>query len=260
MPTLNKHFIVAAIASLCLYGSFFTVDAGHTGVVTQMGAVQQGSYPEGVHLKIPLIQSAHEINTKTLTYAATGLDASTKDLQSVTSDMAVLYSIDSVNAASVYRNYRDSETLEARAIKPSIEEVMKAVTAQYTAEKLITERAKVRSEIISMMRTKLKAHYVTINDISVTNFKFSPAFNQAIEQKVTAEQRSLKAQNDLTRIQIEGQQAIATAKANAESIRVQAEAIQKQGGADYVKLQFINKWDGKLPVYGEVPTMLKTVQ
>jgi regulator of protease activity HflC (stomatin/prohibitin superfamily) len=263
---MNKSTIVligtimaALLAVAILMGSFFTVSAGQTGVLTRMGAVEPGIYSEGAHFKIPFFDQDHEVNTKTVTYTATNLDASTKDLQMVSSSMAVIYSVDAVDAPEVYRNYRDMETLEEKAIKPSIEEVMKSVTAKYTAEELITKREIVRTEIIALMRIKLKTHYVSVNDIAVTNFQFSPTYNQAIERKVTAEQNALTEQNNLQAITIRGEQAIATAKAQAEVIKVQAEAIQKQGGSEYIQLKFIEKWDGALPTYGTVPQLFKGI-
>lgn len=247
------------VALIFLLGSWFTVSSGQTGVLTRLGAVEPGIYAEGPHFKMPLIESDHEVNTKTVTYTATNLDASTKDMQSVTSSMAVIYSVDAVDAPEVYRNYRDMETLEEKAIRPSVEEVMKSVTAKYTAEELITKREIVRGEIIALLRVKLKTHYVSINDIAITNFQFSPAFNHAIELKVTAEQNALTEQNNLQAVTIRGEQAVATAKAQAEVIKVQAEAIQKQGGSEYIQLKFLEKWDGKLPVYGTVPQLFKGI-
>lgn len=65
--------------------------------------------------------------------------------------------------------------------------------------------------------------------------------------KQVAQQSALKAENDLKRIQVEADQRIAQAKAEAEAIKIQAQAITQQGGRDYVQLQAIEKWNGKLP-------------
>lgn len=91
-------------------------------------------------------------------------------------------------------------------------------------------------------------------------FAFSVNYDKAIDDKIAAEQRALKAQDDLERVKSECEQRIAQSKAEADAIRVQAEAVQKQSGQEYVQLKFIEKWDGKLPVYGEVLTVMKQVQ
>lgn len=244
--------VVAAIAifiSLLFagLGSWFIVSPGYEGVLTRAGSVQDTTYGEGFHLKLPLIETAHEVNVQTLTFQGKGIDAGTKDLQSVTAEVAVIFSVDRVDVKDVYRNYRNVETLQARALQPVIEEAFKAAAAGHTAEELITKRAVIRDKLLVSTREKLQPHYVTVKDVNITNFAFSKGFTNAVESKVTAEQQAKKAEHDLARIRTEGEQRVATAKAEAEAIRAQAEAINKQGGAEYVQLKWIEKWNGALP-------------
>lgn len=231
---------------LCL-GSWFIVSPGKAGVITRAGSVQDTVYDEGFHLKLPLVDGAHEVNVQTLTFVGKGIDAGTKDLQSVTAEVAVIFSVDRVDVKEVYRNYRDVETLQARALQPVIEEAFKAAASGHTAEELITKRAVIRDKLLTSVREKLQPHYVTVKDVNITNFAFSKGFSDAVESKVKAEQQAKKAEHDLARIRTEGEQRVATAKAEAEAIKAQAEAINKQGGAEYVQLKWIEKWNGALP-------------
>ena len=232
---------------IVLIGGWFIVPPGYEAVVVRLGSIQEQTHGEGVHLKIPLIEGGHGVNVQTLTFQGKGIDAGTKDLQSVTAEVAVIFSVDKPDVKEVFRNYRDVETLQARALQPSIEEAFKSSASQHTAEELITKRAAVREKLLASVREKLQPHYVTVKDVNITNFAFSKGFSESVEAKVTAEQQAKKAEHDLLRIKTEGEQRIATAKAQAESIRVQAEAINKQGGAEYVQLQWIAKWNGALP-------------
>lgn len=255
---LTSIFVVFLGLAL-VFGSWFIVSPGNAGIVTRAGSIQNDVYSEGPHFKMPLLDSAYEVNVKNRTFKSGQLDASSKDLQTVTSTSAITYYIPETGVKQVFRNYRTIETLEGAALEPAIEEVTKAVSAKYTAEELVTKRDVVRNEIISSLRTKLRPFYVEVKDVSITNFQFSKTFNDAIEAKVTAEQHALQAENDLRRIKIVGEQTVATAKANAEAIQIQSEAIQKQGGIGYVQLKFIEKWDGKLPVYGQTPQLFKSI-
>ncbi len=124
---------------------------------------------------------------------------------------------------------------------------MKANTAKYTAEQLITKREDVRAGIIALLTDKMKPFGVTVDAVNITNFDFSPQFNTAIEAKVTAEQNALAAKNKLDQVQYEAQQRVAQADGEAKAIAIQAQAINSQGGASYVQLKAIEKWDGKLP-------------
>lgn len=237
--------LIAAV--LVIFGSWFIVSPGMGGVITRAGSIQDAIYDEGFHLKLPLLDGAHEVNIQTLTFQGKGIDAGTKDLQSVTAEVAVIFSVDKVDVKEVYRNYRDVATLQARALQPVIEEAFKAAASVHTAEELITQRATVRKELFANLREKLQPHYVTVKDVNITNFAFSAGFTNAVEAKVTAEQQAKKAEHDLARIKTEGEQRVATAKAEAEAIKAQAEAINKQGGSEYVQLKWIEKWNGQLP-------------
>ena len=84
----------------------------------------------------------------------------------------------------------------------------------------------------------------------MTNFQFSPSFNEAIEAKTTAEQLKLKAERDLQRIRVEAEQKISQAQAEAESLRLQKQEITPE----LIKLReieaqrlAIEKWNGVLP-------------
>ena len=145
--------------------------------------------------------------------------------------------------------------LENKIIDPRIQEVVKAVTARYQADKLLLQRETVKAEIEQEMKKALTSYYISVEAVQITNFSFSEQYEAAIEAKQTAEQNAQKAKNDLERIKIEAEQRVATARAEAEAIRIQSEAVRAQGGAEYVQLKAIEKWDGALPTYsgGQLP-------
>jgi regulator of protease activity HflC (stomatin/prohibitin superfamily) len=128
-----------------------------------------------------------------------------------------------------------------------VQESVKAATAQFTAQELIELRPKVKDEIRRHLAERLHARHIVADDFSIVNFDFSDSYEQSVEAKQVAQQNALKAENDLRRIRVEAEQRIAQATAEAEAIRIQAEAIRSQGGSEYVQLQAIAKWDGHLP-------------
>jgi len=128
---------------------------------------------------------------------------------------------------------------QKRIIDPAVQEIVKAVTAKFTAEELITKRQFVKDEIKSALHERLMTSHISLDELNITDFQFSKGFNEAIESKQTAEQLALKAQRDLERVKIEGQQKIVQAKAEAESQRTISPII--------LQLRAIEKWDGKFP-------------
>jgi regulator of protease activity HflC (stomatin/prohibitin superfamily) len=88
---------------------------------------------------------------------------------------------------------------------------------------------------------------IVVDQVNITNFDFSQSFNAAIEAKVTAEQSALAAKNKLEQVKFEAEQRVTQAKGEAEAIKIQAAAIQAQGGQEYVSLKWVEKWNGALP-------------
>lgn len=244
---MSKKIIAGIVAALVvlmlLAGSVGTVSAGSIGIKTRFSKVVNTIQP-GLYFKLPFIEHIEQMDVQTQKDQADATAAS-NDLQSVTATVAVNYHVEPQDASTIYQNigtdYAD------RVISPAIQESIKSVTANYTAEQLITQREKIREEILTLLTSKLQTYGVQTDSLNIVNFAFSPQFNQAIEAKVTAQQDALAAQNKLQQVQFEADQTVATAKAQAEAIQIQAQAIQQQGGTNYVQLQAVNKWDGHLP-------------
>ena len=153
----------------------------------------------------------------------------------------------------------DHIKLEDTLLAPAIQESVKAATAKYTAEELITKRELVRTDIENALKDKIVKYGVNIVQVNIVNFEFSDSFDASIESKVRAEQDALTQRNKLEQVKYEAQQQIERAKAEAETIRISAEAIQKQGGAAYVQLKWIEKWNGQLPTTSLGTSMIPNI-
>ncbi len=243
---------IAPLVIIVLMESFTIVSAGHIGVQQTMGSVNMQTLGEGVHFVNP-ISSVSNVDVRVVKAQLKGSNAGTKDLQVVHTDIVVNYRIDGTKAAHIYKEF--GLDLEDKILMPAINESFKAVTAHYNSEELITQRDKVSHAIQEELQSKVAPYGLEISSISLVNFGFSPEYQQAIEQKVISTQATLKAEQDLKRIQVEAEQAIAKAKGEAQAIAIQSQAINASGGKDYVNLKAVEKWDGKLPntMAGTVP-------
>ena len=243
IKTIKYLAIVFFILSF-VFGLVYTVNAGERGVLITLGKPSDSIIKEGLHFKIPLIQSVKKFDIKTQKDEVDATAAS-KDLQTVSAKVAVNYHLEQGSAPRIFQEVGTDYV--NRILSPAIQESVKASTAQYTAEELITKRELVRESIKVLLISKMEHRGIIIEDVLITNFDFSPSFNQAIENKVTMEQNALAAKNKLQQIEFEAQQRITQAKGEAEAIKIQVDAITRQGGRDYVQLQAIQKWNGNLP-------------
>lgn len=244
--------ITLFIGVILLFMSVYTVQAGTRKIVKRFGEAMSVS-GEGIHVKAPFIESTQTIDIRTHAVGSP-TSAASSDLQIVTTTVSLNYHYDKNKLIEIMR--RTGFTVDNKIIKPRIEETVKAVTAQYSAENLLKKRSEVKQQIDLKLRKMLAEYDLIVEDVQITDFKFSRAFSDAIETKQTEEQRALTAKNILERKKYEAQSVITMAKGEAEAIRIQSQAIQAQGGKDYVNLKAIEKWDGQLPIYtggGAVP-------
>lgn len=229
--------VVISIASITI------VPAGHKGVTLNMGAVTGAVMNEGINFKIPFVQNAEIIDVRVKKYESKDNSSASKDLQTIKSSIAVNYRVNQDHVADLYQKIGMS--YESTVINPAISECIKSVTSRYTAEELITKRTEVSEEMKKFLQKKLSEKYILVDSFNIINFDFTDAFNTAIEEKQIAEQNALKAKYDLERIKTEAEQAVTKAKGEAEAMKLKNEQISQ----NIIYLEFIDKWDGKMPTY-----------
>lgn len=240
-------YVVAGGLILTTLNPFVVVQAGTRGVVTNFGKVSDEALGEGLHFVIPIMQKVHVLDVRIQKGEGTG-NAASKDMQTVQTKVALNYHVNPLKVSQVFQN--TGHEVGSRIVQPAVQESVKAITAQYTADELISKREEVKIKITNNLSERLDKFGILVDEFSITDFDFSKTFNEAIENKTTAEQLKLKAQTDLERIKIEGEQKITSAKAEAESLRLQKAEVT----SEMLKLReienhklAIEKWDGKMP-------------
>lgn len=245
-----KLAVVLVIALLILgtvFGSLYIVDSGERGVLLTWGKVEPKAVEPGLHFKTPWMQSVQIFDVKTQKYQTDAIAAS-RDLQTVSTTIAVNYNLDPNAVPIIYSEIGLS--FADRIIQPAVQEVVKASTAKFSAEELITNRAAAKDMIQQMLTERLAKSHIHVVDTAIINFEFSPAFKDAIEAKVTAEQQKLKAERDYQRTLIEANMTYVKADAEARALERQKSALTPE----LVELRridaqraAIDKWDGRLP-------------
>ena len=243
-----KKIIIPVVAVLAVLivalNSFVVVEAGHTGVVVTLGAVNEGVLQEGMHLKAPFVQDVVKIDNRIRKLEVT-TEAFSKDLQSVDTVLAINYRVDTSKSYSIYKNI--GADYENVLVVPAVNEVLKAITATYTAEESVTNRALISEGLIVGLNEKLNDIGLYVTDVNIIDFDFSDAFINAIEEKQVAQQQLLKAET-------EKQTKITNAQADAEAVKIKAnaeaeanETISKSLTNQVIENKKIEKWNGELP-------------
>mgnify|MGYP000018287563 CR=1 FL=1 len=246
--------VIVVLAIILLCSSITIVGAGHTGVVSTFGAVSENVLEEGMHFKAPWQRVTKVDNRITKLEVETG--SSTKDLQTLKAKLAVSYRINNNMSYSVFKNVgKDYENV---LVTPAVNEVLKAVTAKYTAEECITTRSKVSQELVAGINQKLNAQGIYVNDVNIIDFDFSDTYNKAIEEKQVAEQQLKKAETDkktaVVSAQAEAEKKKIAAQAEADATLTKAEAQAKANkklndslSDKVIQYNYAQKWNGELP-------------
>ncbi|MBE6834710.1 MAG: prohibitin family protein [Ruminococcaceae bacterium] len=243
----KKVIIPVAIILLLIIialNSFSVVEAGHTGVVVTLGKVKEGVLQEGIHVKAPFVQKIVKIDNR-IRKLEVSTEAFSKDLQSVQTVLAINYRVDTSKSYSIYKNI--GADYENVLVVPAVNEVLKAITATYTAEESVTNRVLISEGLVTGLNEKLNSIGLYVTDVNIIDFDFSDAFITAIEEKQVAQQKLLKAET-------EKRTAITNAEAEAEAVKIKAEAeaeanktISESLTHRIIENKKIEKWNGELP-------------
>ncbi len=218
-PKIWVYTILIILLLIVIRSSLVIVDAGYKAVILRYGSVV-GVRDEGLGFKMPFIDRAIFFKTRVRKQQILATAAS-KDLQQLDVTVALNYRIDDNQVDKIYQEMGTQDDYIDRIIVPRLQKATKATTAKYTkytAEEIITKREIVRDELVNLIKQKLSNLFIKVEDVSIVNVEFSPEFTQAIEEKQLAEQRALKAENDLKRIEIEAKQKIVAAEAESEAL------------------------------------------
>ena len=235
--------------------SYVVIPAGHTGVALTFGKVEDTVLQEGLHFKVPFVQKIAVMDNR-IVKLDVNTEAFSKDLQTITTVVAVNYHVGKENSQTVYKNV--GLNFEEVLITPAVNEVLKAVTAKYTAVELVSSRAEVSMLLDDGLNEKLNNYGIFINELNIINWDFSEEYINAVEAKQVAEQNLIKTRTEqeqaLVIANTEAQKRVIAAEAEANEIKVLAEAnaesnriLTESISELLIKYQTVAKWDGKLP-------------
>ncbi len=273
--TLGPRQLISLVGLLVMtLGMFTVVPTGHTGILTTFGRVENTTLEAGLHIKTPF-QQVVVMDNRTQKQQVQ-LSCFSSDIQEVSISYSINYQIKKSNAQTIYKNI--GTDYYHVIMEPRIQEVVKSVIADYTAESLIEERDALSTKITEQLMKELGAYNIEVVNTAIEDMDFSDAFTQAVEDKQVAQQQLLKAQTEQEqrtmeqKAEAERKEIAATAEAEISVIQaeaekkvleIQADAAEYAGQKDaavnealassltdiLIEYYTLRQWDGKLPEY-----------
>ena len=236
--------ITAAIVVVAFYiflGSFYVIGVGQVGVIFNQATGRTKSVQSGFSLKIPIVDQLNVFDIRTQRIDIEE-ECASKDLQLVRMKTVINYHLDYTKVNEIFTKV--GRDYSVKVIIPVTNEIAKSLVSQYTVENIIVKRAELKDAIEEALRIKLKDYFVVIESVNLVNVEFTPEFNRVVEAKQIEEQKIKTA--EYKKMQAAQNKEAVILEAEGESRR--QELIRATVNPQIVSLEWIKKWDGKLPV------------
>jgi regulator of protease activity HflC (stomatin/prohibitin superfamily) len=273
MTKLIATSIVGLFLLVFLFKSCERIDAGHVGVKVNLYGDNKGVDDvvevTGMVFYNPITHNIYEFPTFIQHKEYTGDNSfvvNSKDGSEFHVSPIVNYSVKREKVPTIFSKYRRSlEQIEEGFLKTAVYDAFRLATNKYTADELISNRAQFEIEVRRLLEGQLSNEGFVVNQFT-SNLIYPESFKNAINAKNNAVQAALMAENKVKQAEAEAKIKVATAEGNAQAMltnaRAEAESNRlKQATLTSLLLQqlWIEKWDGKLPVYGQAPMLYKPV-
>jgi regulator of protease activity HflC (stomatin/prohibitin superfamily) len=266
--------IIGFILLVVLFNSCERIDAGYVGVKVNLYGDNKGVDDvvavTGMVFYNPMTTKVYEFPTFIQHKEYKGENSfivNSKDGSEFNVSPIMNYSVQREKVPTIFGKYRRPlEDIEEGFLKTAVYDAFRLATNKYTADELISNRAVFEVEVRRLLDNQLLKEGFTINQFT-SNLIYPETFKKSIEAKNNAVQAALRAENEVKTAEAQAKIKVATAEGNAQAMLTSAKAEAEANRMKQqtltpllLQLEYINKWDGKLPVYGEVPQLFRNVQ
>ena len=235
---------VVFLAILVFFSSFYTIRSSERGVLSTFGKMSDDVIEDGLHMKIPFIQTIKRVNVQQKKFDGKE-NSYTRDVQTSEVEYTINYDLVRENVSKLMKNVGDD--YHNRIVVPFIRSSMKQSFGNFAATEIVENRDAVRREIEQTLRQTLDSNYFMNVQFQITNIDFDDDFETAIKEKQVAEQNALKAKNVTIQVEEQAKQTKIKAQAEAEAMSIKAAALESN--PKLVNYEAVQKWDGKMPQY-----------
>ena len=273
----RKRQLLAVLGVLVLIPGFFTkVPANSVGIkYSAFTGTSQDTVPEGIHTK-SLFDTIYNISTEVQTVTVVDMTSQTKDAQYVSSNLDIKYRVNPTNAYVVFKQFRNLKNLSEQMISPTVQRVLELVTVKYNVIDILgKERGMVYQELESNLSEEFDKYGIQFCSISIVDMDAGDAIENAITAEAVAKKAVETAEQELRKTQTEAKKKAVQAQADQDAAKIQADTKIIQAEAEkksnelitasltkeLLDMQWISKWDGKVPTYygGSEPGLLMNI-
>lgn len=248
------------------------IDTGNVGVESTLGQVKNDILPPSTLPYFTLFKTVIEVCGSELPIELKDLKPQTSDKINLADlDVDLFYRLNPAKAPEIMARWKgdmqpavlrgqDGEKTRSAGCAAvgqgylfrQAREALYDVSSRFHSSTIHTERGPIAEKLVKQLQTTVDAEagkgVFTIVSANVRTLDTDPELQKNIKAAAAAQFKNQEEKNKLENARVTAERQRVEAQGEADAIRIKAEAVSKQGGAEYVQLQAIQKWDGKLPV------------
>ncbi len=260
------------------------IDAGHVGIKVNLYGTDKGvqdiTEVSGMVWYNPMTTVVHEFPTYVQHKVWTAnkeedhptneeFTVTTKDGLSLSFDIGLDYAVLPSKVSEIFRKYRkELPQITGEFIRTLVRNAYNQVASNYTAEDMVSRRAEYETQVKALLIKDMTAGGFEVTQVGIIGkVRMPPSLEEAVNSKIKAVQDAIRAENEKQRTIAEAQKKIEEAKGEAEALRIRSESESNANklmnttlSPTIIQKMYIEKWDGKLPVYGQTPALFKNLQ
>ena len=259
MKRITKLMILFTTLCLTCVSCRERIDAGHEGIKVNLYGSNKGvddvELVTGIVWYNPVTERVYEYPVFVQTVDYDPFQFNSKDGSTFTFDPIIMLNIKPSTASEVFIKYRkDLDDILEHTLVPFIHDAFKTEINMRTDNELISNQTEFQNAVEERLVEELGKENFIVSKVT-TGIKYPDALVQAINAKNVAIQKKAEVENQVAIAEAEAKKKIIEAQAEAEANKLKERALTPA----ILEQMWINKWDGHLPQYGQVPTLFKDI-
>lgn len=256
---MKKQNLVFGTLLIGLAGCSTRIDAGHEGIlIKQYGSdkgVQDVTLVTGRVWYNPWTEDVDQYATfvQTVDYEAFGVNA--KDGSSFSVDPTLSFNIVQGNSPRIFTKYRkDLEEVSQTTILNYVKDAFRLQMNKYTTDEIVSNREKFETDVQKTLADVLDKEGFKLEQLT-SGLQYPQTIVDAVNSKNKAVQEAMKVENELRLVEAQAKKMIVQAEAEKRANELKQQSLTPM----LIQQQFIEKWDGRTPLYGSAPIFFKNV-
>lgn len=235
------------------------IDAGYEGIlIKQYGSdkgVQDVTLVTGRVTYNPFTEDVEQIPLYVQTQDYEPFTVNAKDGSVFTVDPTISLKINRGASPGIYIKYRkDIDVIISTTIYNYTKDAFRIQFNKYTTDDIISKREEFENQVQNYLVKQLDKEGFNLEQLT-SGLKYPETIIQAINAKNQAVQKAMEAENQLRVAEANAKIKIVQAEADAKANQLRQQTLTPL----LVQQMFIDKWDGRTPLYGSAPTLFKHI-